>query len=235
MKLLSLFLLVAVSTLAGCKANVATSVPRFNSVDSIPAIDFINSRPVPSGAYRVLFIGDSLTVHAAEPELWDRYSGMAATSPQKDFVHLYAASLQGRLADRPIEIFYDNGGDGKVGGMLNYLHSHPALKPDLVVLQGGENDSFDNQFRTTYARLLSFYPRTRVIILGDWWSPEKESFEKGLAHFRHMSFVSLYSIFEDPSAWGDGGPYNNSGVAHHPNDHGMQLIANELIRATGEQ
>jgi lysophospholipase L1-like esterase len=199
----------------------------FNSVDSTAIIDFFNSRPVPSNAYRVLFIGDSLTIHGRSPKLWDYFSGMAASSPDKDFVHLSMQHLQAMLGPRPVEGFYNNGGDGKLESMYLYLKMHPELDPDLVVLQGGENDSFDENFRTVYRLLLNEF--SRVIALGDWWSDEKSEFSKQECSRFGFPFVDLRSIEKVTQNSGNPGPYGVSGVALHPNDAGMSAIASAVV------
>jgi hypothetical protein len=134
-------------------------------VDTLGPLDFINSRPSPSNAIRVLFIGDSLTIHGRAPKVWDNFCGMAAFAPERDFVHLATAHIQSSM-DRPVEAFYNKGGDGKLPSILRYLESRPHLKPDLTILQGGENDPLDASFRATYRALLE---RTPLIVLGDWW------------------------------------------------------------------
>ncbi len=206
--------------------------PAFNSTDSTAVLDFINTRPVPPNAFRILYIGDSLTIHGRVSQLWDRFSGMAATSPDKDFVHLSAAAIQEKLGGRPVEVFYDNGGNGKIGPMLEYLGSRPDLHPDLVVYQGGENDPFDDVFKTHYAGLLDFYRsrHTPAVVLSDFWSVEKTAWESEAAKSRGLPFVDMTVIQKDPANTGDGGPYHHPGVAGHPNDRGMKQIAEAIVR-----
>src|ERR1700761_7798771 len=109
----------------------------FNSVDSTHNLTYFNYRPMPPNAYRVLFIGDSLTYHGQTPNLWNYDSGMAASAPERDFVHLVAKHIQEKLPAKPVETLIDNGGNGKIGSMLAYIAKHPELKPSLVILQGG--------------------------------------------------------------------------------------------------
>lgn len=155
---------------------------------------------------------------------------MAASKVDRDFVHLVTAHIQSRFGSRPVEIFYDNGGDGKIGSMLDYLRNRTNLQPNLVVLQGGENDAFDAQFQTTYKSLLHIPPPPTgtVIVLGDWWSTQKSSFEQQEAVAMGYSFINLTAIEADPSNSGYGGPYKNKGVAAHPNDRGMNQIASAI-------
>ena len=202
----------------------------FNSVDSTHNLTYFNDRPMPPNAYRVLFIGDSLTYHGQTPNLWNYDSGMAASSPSQDFVHLVAQHIQDKMGRRPVEILINNGGNGKIGSMLTYLTGHPELKPSLVILQGGENDPFDASFQDTYQSLLTFYQasRTPYIVLGDWWNSTKSDFDRQQAVAHGYAWIDLTIINKNPTMSGDGGPYHVDGVAKHPNDQGMKAIANAI-------
>lgn len=212
--------------------GVQATAQKLNSVDATPSLNYLNSRPTPPNAYRVLFIGDSLTYHEKAPNVWDYASGMAATSPEKDFVHLTAQHIQARLPRRPVEILVNNGGNGRLGPMLGHLSRHPELRPSLVILQGGENDAFDEAFKTTYQALLDFYKKDHVpyIVLGDWWKAEKSDFSDAEAQRRSYSWVDLMKIDADPAMSGYAGPHNVPGVGRHPNDNGMHAIADVIDR-----
>src|SRR5258708_31125730 len=128
---------------------------RLNSRDTTSSLDFINFRPIPPNAFRVLFIGNSLTMHGALPGVWDVVCGMAASAPEKDFVHLVTAELQ-KQHSRPVEALYNNGGNGKIREMLEYLQLR-SIAPDMVVIQGGENDPLNADFRRNYPALLDYF------------------------------------------------------------------------------
>jgi len=238
---IGLFSGVLVSGRSSCRSLIATllvatafqqavQAQALNSVDTTAQLTYFNSRVMPKNAYRVLFIGDSLTYHAQTPGVWDYTSGMAASSPVQDFVHLAMQHMQERMGTRPVEMLIDNGGDGRIGTMLTYLKKHPELKPSLVVLQGGENDKFDETFQATYRALLDFYADAHVpyIVLGDWWSGEKSQFDHAEMTKRGYAWVDLARFYNDPSLSGNGGPYKLPAVAKHPNDKGMQAIANGI-------
>jgi hypothetical protein len=208
----------------------SASAQAFNSVDSTPTITYFNYRPMPPNAYRVLFIGDSLTYHGQTPNLWNYDSGMAASSPDKDFVHLVTQHIQSKIGIRPVEIMINNGGNGKIGSMLAYLTSHPDLKPSLVILQGGENDPFDASFQDSYRSLLDFYRASKIpyVVVGDWWNDDKSDFGRREALARGYAWVNLTLLDKETALRGDGGPYHVDGVAKHPNDIGMSAIADEI-------
>jgi len=202
----------------------------FNLVSADDMIDFFNARPIPLKAYRVLYIGDSLTLHAPSKTLWGYYSGMAASDARHDYVHLSAAHMQAKMPGRPVEIFYCKA-NGKLAAMFAYCQAHPEIKPDLIVQQGGENDPFDDAFKTNYRALLDAFPGTPRIVLSDWFDPKRRDFEREEAMQRKYAFVDIAAIRAETGTTGNGGPFNVSGVAKHPNDLGMARIAEEIGNA----
>lgn len=158
--------------------------------------------------------------------LWDVASGMAASRPENDYVHLVSAGLQ-RDHSRPVEALYNNGGNGKLRDILEYIQVR-NLYPDTVIIQGGENDAFDRRFREYYPPLLDFFSCPRIV-LGDWYSKEKSDYSSGLCREREIPFVNLLDIAADKRNSGWGGPYHRKDVANHPNDAGHSAIASAVL------
>jgi hypothetical protein len=219
-------LFVLISSICG---HAQTDAPKgFNSVPNDDMLDFFDRRPVPPHAFRVLYVGDSLTFHSPAPGIWTYYSGMAASDTEHDFVHITAAHFQKKIR-RPVEIFYSHGG-GKIGAMLAFVKDRTWLAPDLIILQGGENDPFDDTFYANYRGLLEVFPNTPRIVLSDWKNPIKRDYEREEAAKRHLPFVDMIAIQADPHTAGNAGPFHHQGVAWHPNDEGMKRIAAEINR-----
>lgn len=196
-----------------------------NSRETLSLLEFINNRPIPPDSYKVMFVGDSLTLHGTLRGAWDVASGMAASSPEKDFVHLVVAGIQ-KTTDSPVEALYNNGGNGKIRDMLEYLQVK-RFDPDLVIIQGGENDKLES-LREHYPQLLDHFSCPRIV-LGDWYSKEKSDYSEGLCRSRNLPFVSLYDIASDKRSSGWGGPYSRKDVASHPNDFGHAAIAQAVL------
>ena len=66
---------------------------------------FFNHRPIAAHAYKILFVGNSITCHPSIAGVWDGFRGMAATDYAKDYVHIFARHVQENLPNRPVEIF----------------------------------------------------------------------------------------------------------------------------------
>jgi hypothetical protein len=224
-RLIALFCVLILSF----SGHAQTDAPKgFNPVPNDDLLDFFDRRPIPPHAFRVLYIGDSLTFHSPAPGIWSYYSGMAASDTEHDFVHRTAAHFQKKIK-RPVEVFYSHGG-GKIGAMLTFVKDRLWLAPDLIILQGGENDPFDETFYANYRDLLEVFPRTPRIVLSDWKNPTKRDFEKEEATKRHLQFIDLVTIQTEPDTAGNAGPFHHPGVAWHPNNIGMQRIAEEIDR-----
>lgn len=210
-----------------------------NQDDKNSIIYFFNNRPISSSTntFRILFIGDSLTLVGPTAGVWDWYSGMAATDVNKDFVHLFANRVQ-QNKTKQVEIFYN--ASGKIADMKSNLDKYilDLVRPHLVVMQGGENDTFNEAYRILYDQLLGKFASfenangepLRVIVLGDWWDSAKSEFDQSIAQKYGYPFVNILQ-FNTLENIGYGGPYDHPGVASHPNDSGMQDIADALYNA----
>jgi len=120
------------------------------------------------GAGRILVLGNSITLHGpSEPLGWEHNCGMAASAPEKDYVHVLAAGIEARTgaALRTSPIDEEPGPDGSpaaaprnvvnIADILerqyatyinDLLQAQIDWKADIVVLQFGENvpmDTFD--------------------------------------------------------------------------------------------
>ena len=75
--------------------------------------------------YRIQFIGDSITRHGFNKDTikrlkWDHLAGMAASSEDKDFVHLFAAKVQETMPEKKVKIHFK----GRGGGVFQGLGDH---------------------------------------------------------------------------------------------------------------
>jgi hypothetical protein len=130
---------------------------------------------------RILFLGNSITLHGVhEPYGWHNYCGMAASVPERDYVHQLAARIDAitgaHLRVSPTDTV-DPGPDGAtIAEPANVLNIADILereyaaytnarlqrqldwKPDIVVMQFGENtprEGFDPAaFRTALQTLM---------------------------------------------------------------------------------
>jgi hypothetical protein len=202
---------------------------------------------------KILFLGNSIALHGPYVA-WTRVGGwgMAASAPEKDYVHLVAGAIASRTGvplriaptrsdlprwyhgNPPLEL-----GDANVLNIAdiferNYdtwenarIQRQIEAKPDIVILQVGENmPSGDMEtFRLALRTLLKGLkeksdPRIFVIsvILGA--KPEVDKIKREVCDEDpgRRFFVDLEDVRVDAS-----------GAAGHPNDVGMQTIADAIM------
>lgn len=198
-------------------------------------------------AFRILFIGDSITLHGFGDwtrELgWNHESGMAASSLEKDYVHLFARKVQEQFPGRNIEIHYLTAPGGTAKASVEHFDRIRSVRPHLVVVEVGGNNASESEFREYYPKVLDLAlqmeSRPSVIALG-CWSPvnngsrgytgeaaQKEAWMRAQCRQRNILFASVQEYATDPACSGTG---TSSGVAWHPNDKGMEGYAAGLFR-----
>ncbi len=200
-------------------------------------------------ANRILFLGNSIT--SCPP----KYRGLSATTIEKDYAHLLAAAIDaktgGRLAmiqEVPPKTNPDGSidlGDSNViniadvfeRGYATYnaakIAKQLAHKPDIVILQFGENipqptfnaEVFQKSLKQLVADIkANSNPQIFMAgyILGA--NPAIDEMKRSICAEdpAHRMFVDLSAVGKDPS---------NMGEYAHPNDKGMALIADMMFKA----
>jgi len=201
-------------------------------------------------AYRILFIGASIMLHGVGDWTlkmgWDHEAGMAASSAEKDYVHLLSGKIQGYWPERRIGVYYHNyGGSGSAANRLAALSRVAPVKPHLVIVQlGGHEKSlaeFQDGLHKLLAALQAMDSHPKVICTGIWDPSDHGKFAayqgnsaaadqmiaRECALFK-IPYVSVEKYALDPkcSGWG-----THPGVQWHPNDNGHRGYADELFSA----
>jgi hypothetical protein len=205
---------------------------------------------------KILFLGNSITLHPPLVERkWTGNWGMAASALEKDYVHVLTkqidehtgGTLKLRLVD-PTKKDADGVvtlGDANVVNIADILErkyasydparlrSQIALRPDVVVLQFGENvrtDSFDAAALTKCLKKLvgdlKESSNPTIFVTSQIYGPN-EALDRVKQQVvaedpGHRVFVDLSGFRKDPS---------NNGFLDHPNDQGMKFIADTLFKA----
>ncbi len=208
----------------------------------------------------ILFLGNSLTRHGIVENLWDTKGGMAASSEEKDFVHLLMNKIS---KEKKTNINYSitnistferafASPDFNAAIFNDWLKNAEVLKnstpPDFVIIQIGENMSRDDvklndgqTLKEKYSELLSLFPSSKKIITLPFWPDrDKNNVITQVAVENNAVLVDL-SHLGIPS--GNGMDYENfaksqkhyanTGVGDHPGDIGMQKIADCLYTVVG--
>ncbi len=198
---------------------------------------------------QILFLGNSIT--ACPPKYW----GLAASTADKDYAHLLVGAINAKtggsltlIRTTPPKTNADGSVDLGESNVVNIadvferayasysatkLRKQIARKADVVVLQFGENippatfnaKVFKSGLRKLVADLKhSSNPHIFVpsYILGSNATVDEIKRNVCAEDPTHRVFVDLSGVGKDPSNIGDYG---------HPNDKGMALIADTLLKA----
>jgi lysophospholipase L1-like esterase len=200
-------------------------------------------------ADRVLFLGNSITLHGPAAEIgWLGNWGMAASAKEKDYVHLLTASLAKRNGKQP-EIQVDNIADFERQYDtfdLARLKKHFDFKADLVILAIGENvsplttEASRVKFHASLVRLLKAlkeHGRPAIYVRSNFWPDKtKDDILKKAAEETAAVFVDMSELGRDASNQARAERnIAHAGVAGHPGDKGMKAIADALFQAITEQ
>jgi alpha-galactosidase len=195
---------------------------------------------------KVLILGNSITRHGPKPDIgWTGNWGMAASTGDKDFVHLIEKGLATRAGSKPtvlavnIAEFERNYATYDIDTKLKEATDFGA---DLIVLAIGENvpaltsEESRTQFKSSVQKLLARLKAgrgARVIVRSSFWAnASKDEILKQACQEAGGVFVDISALGKDESNYARSErPFKHEGVARHPGDKGMQAIAESILKA----
>lgn len=190
---------------------------------------------------KVLILGNSILKHEPAPALgWYHNWGMAASAADSDFLHRLQVKI---LKQQPKAVIEHSNIADFERNYRNYdLGRLAAFKnADIIIMKIGENvkdaAAVDSNFIQYYDGLLDFLDRDkkaqRILVDGFWENRNVNRLIRDYAHENHLPLVSITALSADPANKATG-MYENEGVAAHPSDKGMQLIAEKIWEAIKE-
>lgn len=200
----------------------------------------------PSAIRRILFLGNSITLHGPNADIgWTGNWGMAASSEDKDYVHLVTAALAQHTGTKPqirvrnIADFERNYAAYDVDGQLKDFF---AFDPDLVVLAIGENvpaldtESAKQEFKAGVMSILRCAlarRHPRIVVRSCFWpDAAKDQILREACQEAEAILVDAGPIGRDPAnAARSERLFKHDGVAGHPGDQGMKALADAIIYA----
>lgn len=189
---------------------------------------------------RVLFVGNSITRHAPKSEIgWENDWGMAASSKEKDYVHLLQKQMLQKAPQASFcvcqtadwERCYQEGEK-----QLSQFEKARNFRADLIIMRLIENCAVQNFdatcFQKEYEKLYTYFNPTgtaKVIITSSFWKhPGDEALEM-LSKEKNLDYVFLGDLGEQAEMRADG-LFAHEGVAMHPGDLGMETIALRIFQ-----
>ena len=195
---------------------------------------------------KILFVGNSITSHGPKADIdWHGNWGMAATSPDKDYVHLVTKALASKQG-ATLTIMVKNVADferNHVGyDIAGKFADAAAFKADLIVLCIGENvpalktPEAQTKYQervTELLKTLKSSPKATVIVRSSFWAnAAKDSAMRQACEAVGGTFVDISALAKDERNYARSErPYKHAGVANHPGDRGMAAIAEEIVKA----
>lgn len=193
---------------------------------------------------KVMFVGNSITVHEIRPELgWNHLCGMAASSLENDYVHHVIRFLKGKEDKLSVYVY-----NGKLWELdyykfenLDYiLNEINQYQPDIIIIRIGENvypayQKYGYDLFPSFNRLIEFSKQIakHVFITSLFWKNDviddvilKATKENGAFYvdIRDLEVPENKAI----------GLFKNVDVSNHPGDLGMQKIAKRIIKSIEE-
>ncbi len=214
----------------------------------------------PGYGYDYLAIGNSITLHPRQ-SYWPDAMGMGATTLNQDYYHLVSASLsesaarQGRSynsAALNYAIWEINSGARE--DVLYLLDPYLSKYLELITIQLGENAIPDaSGFAEDFPKLIAYIrekaPNAQIVIVGNFWNCDVEtavkqqcaaSYGLSYADLSDISVQPYVTTASSPYVFGNELAYDANGVGHtcskeavscHPNNAGMQVIAQRILQA----
>jgi hypothetical protein len=201
-------------------------------------------------AFRILFVGNSITRHGANADTkarlgWDHVAGMAATTESNDFAHRLGTLIQKTMPGRKVELYFE-GVNVKDREPVVPIPDKTIPHPDLVVIQTGEHEApgkTKGKIAELYEKLQikpfrDLKPRPMILCAGVWspsagtpytgFKRDVDEAYKEVCSKYDIPYVSVEKLASDPSCHGWG---TSPGVKWHPNDKGMEGYASLLFEA----
>lgn len=218
------------------KNAAANTVKAEGQVDVNQYVSIFNR----GGKKRVLFFGNSITRHEPNASLgWHGDWGMAASSREKDFVHLIVAELDKKYGKVDYCIAQGSAWE------FNYRNSTETLKKfyseardfdaEIIVIRIGENVTaakhLEVSCKPAFAEAVDFLvgkSAEKVVITDMFWYSVYNDDLREVCEEKGHTFCHLTDLENDERTMAKG-LFEHPGVAGHPGDFGMQCIADRIL------
>jgi len=208
-------------------------------------LSFVPTASAQAQPQKILFVGNSITSHGPKADIdWHGDWGMAATSADKDYVHVVTKALAAKQGATPV-ILVKNVADferNHVGyDIAGKFADAAGFKADLVILCIGENVAalktpeaqakYQEQV-TALLKTLRSNPKAQIIVRSSFWAnTAKDTAMRQACEAVGGTFVDISALSKDEKNYARSErPYKHAGVANHPGDRGMAAIAEEIVK-----
>ncbi len=189
---------------------------------------------------RILFLGNSITLHGCLPEIgWYGDYGMAASSKDKDYVHIVEKEIGKKYPDSVFcicnvakwECNYR-----EYETVLNEYEYAAGFDADIIICKVGGNaasdESFDAKiFFDSFSSLIRRFDKNKkakIFIALEFYHHPANAVMKEYAEQNNIPYCLLEDLSEidEMKALGR---FEHVGVQSHPGDTGMKEIASRIL------
>lgn len=189
---------------------------------------------------RILFVGNSITLHGPKADIgWDGNWGMAASCPEKDYVHLLMQKIEALHPDASHCICHVSNLERNYQNPEPFMKDYDSVKDfdaDIIIFRFVENcpaqDFCAEDFRKFYAFLAKFLNpnhRANIIFTTGFWHHPGDEVIQDVANQFQSPCVELGDLGEQDEMKAVG-LFWHEGVASHPGDLGMKQIAERILK-----
>ena len=203
----------------------------------------LTAQAQPPKAGRILFLGNSITMHGPLKDInWAGNWGMAASAEENDYVHVLARSIS-QMTGIASEVMLENISDFErkcdAFNVNERLKKAFEFRADTVIVAIGENvPAFDSEeakarFRDCLMKLLIAIKTNSspaIFVRSCFWPCATDEILKDASKEIGGVFVDISGLSKDESNYARSErEYSHPGVGAHPGDKGMKAIADALF------
>lgn len=193
---------------------------------------------------RVMFVGNSITLHGYKPEIgWHGVWGMAASAKELDYAHLCMKEILDMDPEASFcicqvsewERVYTNGEE-----KFHLYDTAREFGADIIIMRAVENCPADNVDNTTFCNqlhklLCHLNPegKAKIIITTGFWKHPADGAIREYAGEHQLPLCELGDLGELDEMKAIG-LFEHTGVANHPGDRGMRAIADRIMEKVRE-
>ncbi len=186
---------------------------------------------------RVMFVGNSITLHGIRPSIgWYNECGMAASRRECDYVHILMDRISGADSDAAFCICQVSEWESKYKIGDSLLPKYEAARnfgADIIIVNIVENcpsEDYDPAiFKRRYESLVEYLGGfSGAVLATGFWRHPADCDIVDVAKERGVPSVYLGDLGADDKMKAVG-LFEHVGVAAHPGDFGMQAIADRLF------
>ena len=215
------------------------TVPALNQMHGTGSVFFLQEKEAPG--FRVLFLGNSITLHGYKPEIgWMRSDcGMAASGPERDYVHLvlkWLTAKKGTCSACLAQMSNWERNYWEPNWLAEHYQEAADWKAQLVIVRLGENVRAEHMAEREWLpyleKMVRFFtvPGAKLLFTDTFWPCEKKEgiLAEAARHFQ-APLVRLADLGAQKEMRAEG-LFAHSGVAAHPGDAGMAAIAERICQ-----